>query len=150
MTHYELEQRYKEYGREDFKLRTLGDLKNIHGFDVAELSGYAELPPKQREIFDRTVIRFYNGQGLDRRNQLLPKCVHYVCEVEYTSDENELVGTDIFIIKSDGKSVGKRLHRYKYDKSTDLRKCRKCLTSTYLRFELKSEWYHFTPNSDWY
>lgn len=150
MTRYELEQRYIENGREDFKLRTLGDLKNINGFDVAELPGYAELPPKQREIFDRTVIRFYNGQGLDRRNHFQPKCAHYVCEVGYLSDDGELVGTDIIVIKNDGKSVGKRLHRYKYEKGTDLRKCRKCLTGTYLRFELKSEWYYFMPNGNWY
>lgn len=150
MTRYELEQRYKAFGRDDFKLRTLGDLKSIHGFDVAELSGYAELPPKQREIFDRTVIRFYNGLGLDRRNHLQPKCVHYVYEVGYLSNDGESVGTDIIVIKNDGKSVGKRLHRYKFEKNVDLRKCRKCLTSTYLRFELKGEWYHFTPNGDWY
>lgn len=148
MTRYELEQRYKEYGCNDFKLHTLDDLKNIHGFDVMDLSGYAELPPKQREIFDRTIIRFYNGRGLDLRNKMKPKCVHYVYEVEYCSNENELVGMDIFALKSDG--ILKRLHRHKYDKNVDLRKCRKCLENKYLRFELKDEWYHFTPNGDWY
>lgn len=40
MRRYELEQRYKEYGCDNYKLRTLDDLKNIHGFDVMELSGY--------------------------------------------------------------------------------------------------------------
>lgn len=68
MTRYELEQRYMEYGCKDYQLRTLDDLKNIHGFDVAELSGYDGLPQDQRELFDKTIIKFYNGWGLDRRN----------------------------------------------------------------------------------
>lgn len=170
MTRYELEQRYKEYGCDNYKLRTLDDLKNIHGFDVTELSGYDGLPQEQRELFDKTVIKFYNGRGLDIRNRLQPKSVNFVHEVSYTIPDNYPasvydsgsnngdgsytdVGMDIFVINNDGKTIGKRLHRYRYDRSISIQKCKKvgrCFEQTYLRFELKDEWYHFTPNGDWY
>ena len=81
---HEFEQRYKEYGCDNYKLRTLDDLKNIHGFDITELSGYDRLSQKQRELFDKTVIKFYNGRGLDLRNRLQPKSVNFVYEVTYT------------------------------------------------------------------
>lgn len=163
MTHYELEQRYKEYGREDFKLRTLGDLKNIHGFDVAELSGYDRLMKEQRELFDKTIIKFYNAQGLDIRNRLQPKCVNFVFEKDYAmptevDGEYHIVGTEIFVLEKDGM-LGKRLHKYIYEENADFQKCKevgKCRTNSYLRFELKGGqkcgggWYHFTPNGDWY
>lgn len=161
MTRFELEQRYKEYGCNNFRLRTLDDLKNIHGFDVTELSGYDGLPQEQRELFDKTIIKFYNTQGLDRRNRLQPKNVNFVYEKDYAmpvDGEYLVVGTDVFVIEKDG-TLGKRLHRHVYDKNADFQKCMdigKCRTSSYLRFELKGDqkcgggWYHFTPNGDWY
>ncbi len=145
----EIEQRYIEYGCSDFRLHNLNDLKNIH-FSVKDLQGYCELPQKQRELFDKVIIRFYNAQGLDTRNQLQPKNVHYVNEVEYINSNNEIVGEDIYIVESDGETVGKRLHRRKFYKNTDFKKCTASNKGCYLRFELKNEWYHFMPNGTWY
>ncbi len=152
MTRYELEQRYRECGCNNFKLRDLSDLKNIHDFDVEQLQGYAELPQEQRELFNRTIIKFYNAQGLDIRSRLQPKSVHYVYEVNYTDTNNVVVGEDIYIVKSDGTTVGKRLHRHKFEKDINLALCKECLQKCYLRFELKGKdgWYHFTPKGDWY
>lgn len=152
MTRYELEQRYKEFGCNDFKLRTLDELKNIHGFDVMELPGYEGLPQEQRELFNKTIIKFYNVWGLDNRARLQPKNVNFVYEVNYADANNMVVGEDIYIVKSDGKTVGKRLHRHKFEKNADFKLCKECLQKNYLRFELKGKggWYHFTSNEDWY
>lgn len=154
MKRYELEQRYQEYGCKDFKLRNLEDLKNIHGYDVEKLTGYDGLPQEQRELFDKTVIKFFNVWGLDNRVRLKPKSINYVYEVNYSmpiDDEfSNDVGMDIYVIKNDGKTVGKRLHRYKFDKNADFRSCEKYGGKNYLRFELDDEWYHFTPNGEWY
>ncbi len=152
MTHYEIEQRYIENGCGDFRIHNLSDLKNIHDFDVEQLQGYAELPQEQRELFDRTIISFYNAHGLDIRKQLQPKSVNYVYEINYADTNNELVGEDIYVVKSDGKTVGKRLHRHRFDKSADFRPCREIDKKCYLRFELngKGGWYHFTPKGEWY
>lgn len=127
MTRYELEQRYKEYGCNNFRLRTLDDLKNIHDFDVTELSGYDGLMQEQRELFDRTIIKFYNTQGLDRRNHLQPKNVNFVYEKDYAMPTNVdgeylVVGTEVFVIKKDG-TLGKRLHRHIYEQNADFQKC---------------------------
>lgn len=68
--------------------------------------------------------------------------------IEYT-----IACTDIFVIKDDGKTIGNRLHRHRYDHEFSLRRCiktGKIFTREYLRFELKSEWYHFTPDGKWY
>lgn len=152
MNRYELEQRYKEFGCNNFRLRTLDDLKNIHGFDVAELSGYDGLPQEQRELFNKTIIKFYNAQGLDNKSRLQPKAVNFVYEVNYVDTNNVVVGEDIYVVKNDGKTIGKRLHRHKFEKDVDFNLCKKCLQNTYLRFELKGKggWYHFTPKEDWY
>lgn len=158
MTRYELEQRYQNHGLTDFKLRTLDDLKNIHSLDVTELSGYDGLPRERRELFDKTIIKFYNTMGLDVRKRLQPKSVNYVREVDYAmptdvDGEYVVVGTEIFVLSKDEKTTVKRLHRHKYDQSADFRKCKetgKCRSSEYLRFELKDGWYHFTPNGNWY
>lgn len=149
MKRFELEQRYEEYGRKDYQLRTLDDLKSIHGFDVTELPGYDGLPQEQRELFNKTIIKFYNAQGLDNRARLQPKNVNYVYEINYTYD-NEAVGTDVYAVKNDGKTVGKRLHRHKFNKSADFRLCKEYGQKRYLRFELKGVWYHFMPNGEWY
>ncbi|MCM1059791.1 MAG: hypothetical protein NC452_05810 [Eubacterium sp.] len=159
MTRYEVERLYKQYGCKDYMLRNLNDLKNIHGVDVTELKGYAELPREQRELFDKTIIRFYNARGLDLRMSLQPKCVHYVYEVFYAMDYNVetvtgtiIVGKDVFIVNSDGKTVGKRLHRHIFEKDVDFNTCKIYSQKRYLRFELKGKdgWYHFTPEGKWY
>lgn len=92
MKRFELEQRYEEYGRKDYQLRTLDDLKSIHGFDVTELPGYDGLPQEQRELFNKTIIKFYNVWGLDNRNHLQPKNVNFVYEVSYADANNMVVG----------------------------------------------------------
>ncbi len=72
--------------------------------------------------------------------------------MKYANTDNVVVGEEIYIVKSDGKTIGKRLHSHKFEKDIDFNLCQKCLQSSYLRFELKGKggWYHFTPNGDWY
>ncbi len=153
MKRYDLEKLYELNGCADYRLHNLENLRSIHGVNAEQLQGYAELPPEQRELFMQTLIKFYNAQGLDRRGFLQPKRVNYVCEINYAKSTNsgcEIVGTEVYVIQSDGKTLGERLHRYKYDSKVNFKVCKEASRECYLRFELQDEWYHFKPNGEWY
>ncbi len=149
---------YIETGCTDFRIHNLSDLKKFCGFDVEQIQGYAELPQEQRELFDEVIIRFYNAQGFDIRKNLHPKSVNYVYEIEYSDIHNpcKLVGKDIRILKSDGKTLveGELLSRCILDKNVDFKFCRRICYDSYLRFEFelngKGGWYHITPEGEWY
>lgn len=153
MTYKEMTRKYEERGLTDYQLRTLDDLKEIHGVDVAELSGYFGLSENNRKLFDVTVLRFYNAHGLNSRLELKPKAVNYVQEVIYyksvSEEETEDIGLEIYLVDDGMYITKKRLHRYVFKKGVSFKECEKS-TKHYLRFELKGEWYHITENGQWY
>lgn len=153
MTYHEMTKKYEERGLTDYQLRTLNDLKEIHGVDVQELSGYSGLSENNRKLFGMTVLRFYNAHGLNSRLELRPKAVNYVQEVLYyrniSEDEAEDIGIEIYLVDSDMRLTKKRLHRYVFEKGVSFKNCKKIIKH-YLRFELKDSWYHFTDFGSWY
>jgi len=153
MTRKELERRYEEYGLTDYQLKSLDDLKAVHSIDVTELKGYNELTDENRELFNSTVIRFFNSWGLDNRKELKPKSIHYVTEIEYekeiSEDEAVSAGIEIYVIDSRNGTKKHRLHRYVFEKSIPFSECSKYVKN-YLRFELKGVWFHITENGEWY
>lgn len=152
MTRKELESKYEALGLTDYKLRTLEQLNAIHGVNVQTLSGYDTLSDEHRELFDKTIINFFNGRGLDARKALIPKSINYVLQVDYIKylpDEDcyETVKTEIFLLKDN--EIKKRLHRYVFEKGVNFKECKRNEKS-YLRFELKDEWYHLLSTTNWY
>lgn len=149
-----IERKYEELGLTDYKLRTLEQLKEIHGVDVNQISGYQDLPEEQKTLFDKAVINFYNARGLDNRRSLLPKSVNYVYDIDYYSPINEHesdhVGTEVYVLDKDSRSVKRRLHRYTFIKGIKFKECEKVTSRAYIRFELKSEWYHILSPIEWY
>lgn len=148
-----LERKYEERGCTDYQLRNLADLEAIHGVNVLELPGYTDLSDEHKNLFDRSIIRFFNAHGLDNRKGLQPRCVHYVREVEYvksiSEDEDMLVGIEINIIDSETGRKKHRLHRYVFEKGISFKECRKDVKE-YLRFELKDEWFHIKNTGELY
>lgn len=151
MTRTQLERKYEDCGLNDYQLRTLDELKEIHGVDVRDLSGYSGLTEENKKLFDMTVLHFYNAHGLDSRKQLLPKSVNYVIETEYVKDidETEAETAGIVIDSIDRSGKKRRLHRYVFNKNIPFSECRKEIKK-YLRFELKGVWYHFMDKGKWY
>lgn len=151
----QLERKYETHGLNDYKLRSLDDLKIIHDVDVSEISGYHELPDKQRELFNKAIINFFNAWGLDNRLALKPKSINYVYEVDYykkiedTDDFFTGIGQEIYILDGDGRTVSRRLHKYVYEKGVGFKSCEK-ESKIYLRFELKDVWYHIMSTTEWY
>ena len=151
MTYKEMTRKYEERGLTDYQLRTLEDIKEIHGIDVRELSGYSGLSDANRNLFDVTVLRFYNAHDLNSRLELTPKAVNYVAETEYDmkigENEAETIGIVIDSINHNGKKS--RLHRYVFNKNIPFSECIKNVTK-YLCFELKEVWFHITAKGEWY
>lgn len=148
-----IERKYEELGLTDYKLRTLEQLKEIHGVDVNQISRYHDLPEEQKALFDKAIINFYNAWGLDSRKALKPQSVNYVYEITYykqiedTDDFFTDIGQEIYIF--DGKKVSRRLHKYVFEKGIDFKSCEKEI-EIYLRFELHGEWYHIISATEWY
>ena len=151
MTYKEMTKKYEERGLTDYQLRTLEDLKEIHGVDVRELSGYSALSAANSNLIDVTVLRFYNAHDLNSRLELTPKAVNYVAETEYDmkigENEAETIGIVIDSINHNGKKS--RLHRYVFNKNIPFSECIKIVTK-YLCFELKEVWFHITAKGEWY
>ena len=155
-TYKELVEQYRNTGLSGYELRNIDDIKSVYGYDVTALQGYDELSDEHKQLFVETVVRFWNAHGIQARDTLEPKCVHFVEEITYAERKNEStlfsVGCEIYVLvrNATGEYVhSKRLHRYCYKKDAKFKNCEK-FTSTYLRFELKGEWYHFTPECQWY
>lgn len=150
---------YQMIGLTDYKLKTLEQLKMIHGIDVLTLPGYDTLSESNKALFDKAIIDFYNIHGFESRIQLEPKCVYWVKEVNYDSiiPEEErydpevmynTVAKEVYAIDPH-LVVLKRLHRYVFEKGNKLKECEK-FSKIYLRFELNNEWFHILPNGQFY
>ena len=75
MTRKQLERKYEDCGLNDYRLKSLDNLREIHGFDVRELSGYSGLTDENKMLFDKTVLRFYNSLGMDIKKRIANLCV---------------------------------------------------------------------------
>lgn len=151
MTYQEMTKKYKERGLTDYKIRTLNDLKEIHGVDVQELSGYSGLSDDNRNLFNVTVLRFYNAHGLNSRLELRPKAVNYVLEKDYTKvigDDRYGIATQIFVLDSNGQLTDICLHN-SVQSEIDIADCKESLLR-YICFELNNDWFHITEKGEWY
>ena len=148
MIYQEMTRKYEERGLTDYRLSTLEDLKEIHDVDVTKLSGYSGLSAEKIELFDITVLRFYNAHGLNSRLQLKPKAVNYVLDVTYCRN-GETVRREIFLVDGNMRVTKKCLHRYIYKKGVAVWNCT-AFKEHYLRFELQDEWFHFIRTCEWY
>lgn len=151
MTYQEMTKKYEERGLTNYKLRTLDDLKEIHGVYVQELSGYSGLSDDNRKLFDVTVLRFYNAHGLNSRLELRPKAVNYVLEKDYTKvigDDRYGVATQGFVIDRNGQVTDNCLYN-SIESEAEIADCEESLLR-YICFELNNDWFHITEKGEWY
>lgn len=152
MTRKQHEMKYIKLGLYDYQLKTLDNLLQIYNFDVRKLSGYSLLSDENRELFNNTILRFYNAHGLDSRLSLSPKSVNYVEEITYfkfVCDSEDRYFEDVAVFTNIVDRSG-NIHEYKKDIFCDaqLSECGK-RSYFYLRFELENEFYHFIDGY-WY
>ena len=155
ITRIHLERKYEELGLTDYKLHTLEQLKEIHGIDVNQISGYKQLSNKHKKLFNEAIINFFNAWGLDNRKTLVPKSINFVYEVNYSkqlSNNDEFftdIGQEVFVLDEKG-GILRRLHRFVYEKGISFKTCEKDRSKSYLRFELHGVWYHIMSATEWY
>ncbi len=87
MERHQLENIYQANGLKDFKLRTTEDLLKVHGIDFRAVDGYSRLDDLNRAVYEKFIINFFNGQGLDHRD-IEPTGIYFVEQVEYLVKEN--------------------------------------------------------------
>lgn len=77
MNYNEIKNKYLDNGMNDYRLRTLNDLKNVLGIDIDSIIGIKKLGANF-EIFQGFLINFLNKWGLEARESIKPISVHFV------------------------------------------------------------------------
>lgn len=157
MDRHQLENIYLANGLENFKLKTTEDLLNVHGIDYRNVDGYNRLDDLNRAIYERFIINFFNGQGLDYRD-IVPKGIYFVEEVDYLVKENH---ADDYLTVAGGKVLAidrngvKTVHKNWVHEFYAGLEITEGDPKQYLRVEYKhqgrSEWLHVIKDGkEWY
>jgi hypothetical protein len=153
-------QLYQERGLNNYKLKSLDDIKAIYGHDIPALKGYPDLSDENKELVNKFIINFFNAQGMDRRATIKPLQVNYVTLKEYgkpVTDPDAPDGKNYELVVSEFRRLNakgnfEKFRMYKHEE-IDLNKC-KTFTSCFLRIDYKwgtkREWLHILSPIDWY
>ena len=157
MNRLQLEKLYEVNGLKDYRLKTTDDLLKTHGIDFKAVEGYTRLDDLNKFLYEKFIVNFLNGLGLDSRMALIPKGIFFVEDFDYVVKENPeddyftVAGGLVMAIDKNGL---KTVHRsWKDDDYTHLEMIQG-KTKTYLRFEYehneREEWLHVTDPKIWY
>lgn len=156
LTRNQLEKRYLDFGLNNFELKTVYDLRNVHGIDYSTVQGYAGLVHLFRVIYKKFIVKFFNAFDVNVRAELKPKGIYWVESIDRVFIEPD--GTGVWaggVVTSIDKFKEKIVLDDWLD--DDYMGCN--LTNLepeyYLRFEFslsgKDEWMHVTKNGEaWY
>lgn len=163
MNRFQLEKLYEVNGLKDYRLKNTEDLLKIHGIDYREVAGYKRLDDLNRQLYEKFIVNYFNGYGLDTRATIIPKGIYFVEDVEYLAKEDPedevytVIGGQVMAIDRNGL---KTVHRSwqdenyahlveEFPESTIESKPKR-----YLRFEYeidgREEWQHVVDERTWY
>jgi len=156
MTRYQLEKRYHEFGLDNYILKTIQDLENIHNINYESVVGYMDLDHDQQIIYRHFIIKFFNAFGLDNRATIQPLAVYWV-----ESQDKVAVESDGSLVWVGGTivAIDRRHNRMIVDDWFDNEyvgcEIQKEIKEYYLRFEYmmngRKEWLHIIKNgNEWY
>lgn len=63
-------EKYEKMGLTNYKLRTIDDVKELHGTDILVMKGLNELSQEDRELVIRLFIGYLNGCGCGNRQDV--------------------------------------------------------------------------------
>ena len=157
MNRHQLEKLYEINGLRDYKLKSAEDLIKTHGIDAREVDGYSLLDDLSRQLYEKFIINFFNGLGLDSRATLIPQGIYYVEEIEYLAKEDP---KDDFYIVTGGLVLAiarngvKTVHSSWRDENYQNLDSSESKPKRYLRFEYehqgRKEWQHVVNEDTWY
>ncbi|MBU3197601.1 hypothetical protein KPL26_13215 [Clostridium algidicarnis] len=61
---------YEKIGLTDYKLRTIDDVKELHGIDILVMKGFNKLSKEDRKLVIRMFIGYLNGCGCGNRQDV--------------------------------------------------------------------------------
>lgn len=143
-------------------LNNAEELLEMYGIDFKKVKGYEDLNDINKKIFEKFIVNFYNGLGLDSRNHLVPLGIYWVEHNDHLTKEPDdyypeddyfvVCGSTIYAIDKDGK---KTLHRKWVDENYKDYEILRTETSEYLRVEYehygRKEWLHVIKGGkEWY
>lgn len=147
--------KYESLKIEDFRLRSVDDIKKIYDLDPLNISGFNTLDDDNAKVYNEFILNFFNGWGLDARESLLPISIFFVKEVTYgkpTGDEDDYISCGEEIISIDKSGNEKVLKSFIPENVSDI--CSPQDEKKYLRFTFKQhgskEWLHVLSSTDWY
>lgn len=150
-----IENLYKDNGITDYKLRNTDDLFKIHGIDFKEVEGYAVLDDINRSIYEKFIINFFNGLGLESRMTLIPKGIYFVEDTNYLIPEDDYFLVVGGIVESIDRNGVKSILRTWSDEDYENIEHTESETKSYLRIQYehdgRPEWLHIMKEgSEWY
>lgn len=153
MNRFQIEKLYEVNGLEDYKLRNTEDLLKCHGVDFKAVDGYNRLDDLNRAIYEKFIINFFNGLGLESRASLVPKAIYFVEETQCLVKENP--EDDYYIVAGGAvmaidRSGLKSVLRTWEDEDYKHLEVKESEASQYLRFEYEHGFYDDgTPRKEW-
>lgn len=163
MNRFQLEKLYEVNGLNDYKLRTPEDLLKTHGIDYREVAGYKRLDDVNRQLYEKFIVNYMNGYGLDARATMIPKGIYFVEDIDVLAKENPeddyytVIGGRVVVIDRNGM---KTVHRtwqdedYAHLVEEFPEAIKEGKPKLYLRFEYeidgRSEWQHVVDEKTWY
>jgi hypothetical protein len=158
MNRYQLENLYEVNSLVDYRLKTTIDLLKTHGIDFTEIDGYSRLDDLNRSLYEKFIVNFFNGWGLEARATIIPKGIYYVEDYDLLVKENpendyyNVAGGVVLAIDRNGiKTVHKTWSDPDYAHLTAAKEDKHRI---FLRFEYerddRPEWLHVMSSNDWY
>lgn len=66
---------YNTHGCGDYQLKTIEDLRDIHGIKLENIAGYSNLNDINKNMFNIFLLNFFNAHGVQTRLDIEPICV---------------------------------------------------------------------------
>lgn len=78
-----LQQKYEVLGLKELKVEDIGDIEKIYNIYPLQVVGYEELTADQQEEYKTFIINFYNGWGLEAREDIKPLSIKHIKDEDY-------------------------------------------------------------------
>lgn len=157
MNRVQLENLYEINGLKDYKLKTADDLLRTHGVNFKAVDGYTRLDDVNKLLYEKFIVNYINGYGLDTRATMIPKGIYYVEDVELLAKGNPedeyytIIGGRVMSIDRNGL---KTVLRSWIDENYTHLGFSESEPERYLRFEYeidgREEWQHVINERTWY
>ncbi|MCO5384626.1 MAG: hypothetical protein NHB14_01490 [Desulfosporosinus sp.] len=157
MNRFQLEKIYESNGLKDYKLKTTDDLLRVHGIDFKAVDGYSRLDDVNKLLYEKFIVNYFNGYGLDTRLTMIPKGIYFVEDFDYLvkeKPEDDYWNVSGGLVMAIDKNGLKTVHRAWKDEDYAHLEAIEGKHKTYLRFEYiiddRDEWMHVIGPKEWY